>query len=140
MVPGMAGLSPDPEKRRRQMAGLAKSNGVLAERLAADPDYGVSAGPPEAVPDPAPAPAPAASDQTIAGLPVHSYTGNPDEQLPGQTSIYEGGELGPAPAASRPAAQPAGAELEQVAERRVHRVHAFAAAHGPIQGFGGLVA
>jgi hypothetical protein len=74
---GVPGMSRDPDKAARQLAGLAQSNGILAERLERDgvtpylrePDPPPAA-PPVVVPTPAETRRAAATPGEIAGLPV----------------------------------------------------------------------
>jgi hypothetical protein len=93
----MPGLSPDPSKRARQLAGLAQSNSLLAARLQAADE-------PAATPAPAaPPPALAGGDGapgTVAGLPVRhadhqepprAQDPQPEPDDPGSAGLEPGG-------------------------------------------------
>jgi hypothetical protein len=109
----MPGLSPDPTKAARQLAGLAQSNSLLAARLAVGE---------EPAADPAPAVRPSASPAggaapgTVAGLPVrpadHQEAPRAQDPEPEPTDVVEpepGGGADPDPADEREL-EPAGGE------------------------------
>ena len=73
------GLSPDPAKRRNQLANLRKGGDAIARRLDQDPDLRPAELPaPAAVPAPATAPTPEhAPEPAAAGLEVVDYASAP---------------------------------------------------------------
>jgi hypothetical protein len=85
----MPGLSPDPDKAARQLAGLATSNSKLAERLATNQPQPAAPAPPAPVAGP---------PATVAGLPVRhaSHEEPPADDPPAPPELDEP-EPGPDP-------------------------------------------